>query len=102
MIRRLLRCHPPGAHFFFNDRMVFGFAMEFAVRTEAIEPGIADVPDGRAMPVEVKRYHGSRHHQRARILARLLMDRTVGTMNSQSHATFVVFPIRDAFTKGII
>src|SRR6185369_13538776 len=45
MIRRLFRRHASGAHFLFDARVVFSFAMELSIRCETVESGITDMTE---------------------------------------------------------
>ena len=85
MISGLLRRHTAGANFFFHNRMIFSFAVQFSVRTQPIKSRVADMSNRRAVTIEMQRDHCRGHHREARIVHRHLVNRTVRALNRQLH-----------------
>jgi len=90
MIRCLLGRHSSGAHFFFDDRVIFSFAVQLSVRSETVKSGIADMSEGRNVAFEVERNDGCGHHRKLRVLLGHLVNGGVGTLNRELHQVFHV------------
>src|SRR5262249_10414319 len=102
MIGGLLASHAAGPNFFFDDRMVLGFALKLAVRSNAIQTRVAHVSEGCAIAVNVKSDDGRRHHGKARMLRRHLMNGTVRALNRQFHQIFRIVAVTKFVTKGFV
>src|SRR5215831_18273103 len=102
MVGCLLRSHPAGAHFFFDNRMVVGFAMETSVRRNPVKARIADVPDSGAMTVEMERDHRGGHHRETRIVLGHLVNRAVGPLNRKLHQVFDVITVTDLVLESVV
>ena len=90
MIGGLLGRHPPGTYLFFDDRMIFGLAVQRAVGREAIETRVADVAEGRAPAVQMERNDGRGHHRKVALLVCELIDRGIGALDGQLHQVLYV------------
>jgi hypothetical protein len=62
VVRRLFRRHASGAHFLFDDRVVFSFAMQLAVRCEPVKSRVAHVAESGDVTLDVERDDRRRHH----------------------------------------